>query len=48
MIIASDEIATLPSVVRNDTFIFINITKDVSVFKHEKLIPVPKLTKPVT
>lgn len=48
MIIASDEIAALPSVFSNDTFIFVNITKDVSVFAHEKLIPFPKLTKPVT
>lgn len=38
MIIASDEIDTLASVVRNDTFIFINI---VSAGKLEKLIPLP-------
>ncbi len=37
MIIASDEIATLASVVGHDTFIFINI---VSAGKLEKLIPI--------
>jgi len=38
MIIASDEVATLPSIVRHDTFIFINI---ISADKLEKLIPIP-------